>query len=206
MGPQPSQQLALPQPSQQLALNQPTQQLKQPSAWQQLSLPQPSKQLALPQPPQQPASAQPHQQLSLPPPQALALEYNPRGEIRKNIEIREIDRKRIILENDMKRLQRRNDKFIQEGKGLRELYQKLCVCKDEKFQKIVLGLSDREIFRICQCVYSYLEELKVKNDDGFNEYIKLDTNIKHHMCNVVYGDNSMKECRKFLGGDENGND
>ena len=105
----------------------------------------------------------------------------------------------------MKRLQRRNDKFIQEGKGLRELYQKLCVCKDEKFQKIVLGLSDREIFRICQCVYSYLEGLKVKNDDGFNEYIKLDTNIKHHMCNVVYGDNSMKERRKFLGSDENGN-
>merc|ERR1711867_289340 len=131
--PQQAGQLALPQPSQQLALNQPPQQL---------ALPQPSQQLALPQPPQQPASAQPHQQLSLPPPQALALEYNPRGEKRKNIEIREIDRKRIILENDMKRLQRKNDKFIQEGKGLRGLYQKMCVCKDEKFQKIVLGLSD----------------------------------------------------------------
>ena len=74
------------------------------------------------QPPQYQALPQPLQVPALPAPQQpLAIAYNPRGEKRKNTEIREEDRQRIILDDDRTdSVKRKSDG--DDGKGEKEAY------------------------------------------------------------------------------------
>merc|ERR1711867_374210 len=105
--PQEAQHLTLPQPLQYPALPQP-QQVLDPSPQYQ-ALPQPQRVLApsqLRQAPQFYALPQPIQQHALAQ-QPLGIAYNQRGGKRKNNEIREEDRKRIILENNVKQIKRK---------------------------------------------------------------------------------------------------
>ena len=152
---------ALPTPAHQqpVFIQPPSQQYALAQHPQQLALPQPLQQLALPPPPQQFALPQPNQQQALPPPQKnLAIEYIPRGEKRKNTQIREEDRKRITLENDVKNIQRGIKEDVQMGRGYMKLYNKVKNCDDdENLQKVMLGLSDKHIWRIQNCVFCYLD-------------------------------------------------
>ena len=68
-----------------------------------------------------------------------AIEYNPRGEKRKNTEVREEDRKRIILENDIKQIKRDTRENVQIGGGYEKLYDIAKNCDDEILQKIYDG-------------------------------------------------------------------
>ena len=126
---QPSYKPSLPAPAHQqpLFIQPPSQQYASP---QQLTLPQPPQYPPLAQPPQYPALAQPPQYPALPQPpkypalppppqqpiipapqQPLAIDYNPRGEKRMNADVREEEKKKIILDDD------RTDSVKRKGDG-----------------------------------------------------------------------------------------
>ena len=197
----PSRQHPLPRQPQQQALPRQYPVVPQPRGLAQAQPPQysalpqpPSQQPALPQPNQYPALPQPSQYPALPQPQQVpAIEYNPRGEKRKNTEVREEDRKRIILENDLNILQRKNDRFIQLGRGYEKLYNIVKDCDDCNLQNVMLVLSEKDICRICNCiekVQRYIEKEDVDED------LKLCVN---DLASKRY---TVKEKKKFLGSDK----
>ena len=128
----------------------------------------------------------------------MAIEYNPRGEKRKNTQIREEDRKRIILENEVEQIKRDIKEDVQMGRGYEILYDKVKNCDDEYLQKFMLSLSDDDIDRICKCVGNYLNgSLRIENEI-VRKIVEEDKYIKNDMVDVTSGRYSFDKIKNFL--------
>jgi len=129
----------------------------------------------------------------------LAIEYNPRGEKRKNPQIREEDRKRILLENDVKNIQRGIKEDVQMGRGYMKLYNKVKNCDDdENLQKVMLGLSDKDIWRIQNCVFCYLDGSLDIGSEKFRNLVDEDEYMRKDMMDLVNSRYTIKEKKNFL--------
>ena len=128
-----------------------------------------------------------------------AIEYNPRGEKRKNTEKREEDRKRINLENDIKEIKRENIDFVQQGRGLKKLYNIVKDCDGYNLRNVMMGLSEDDMYRICVCVREYLSgNLDVGSDNTMRLILDGDRYINTDLIDFASGRYTTEEKKKFL--------
>ena len=126
-----------------------------------------------------------------------AIEYNPRGEKRKNTEVREEDRKRIILENDIKQIKRDIKENVQIGRGYEKLNDIAKNFDDEILHKFMMGLSEDDMYRICNCICFYLSG-KIDVDENIRKVVDEDEHLRKDMVDVASRTYSFEKKKNFL--------
>merc|ERR1712121_179521 len=176
---------------------------------QQLALPQPQQQLALPQP----------QQLALPPPQQhLAIDYDPRGVKRINVDSRIGDRKKVLLEDERtdavkrkrederrnieRKIRKLDDEaieYMQKGSGVLSLLNKLKSSTHDSNGFVDLLLSNNEVKKICECIECYLDG-EFEFDDEYGEHFdrEMQEDFRINMGELINERRSLQSKRNFL--------
>merc|ERR1712033_92491 len=176
---------------------------------QQLALPQPQQQLALPQP----------QQLALPSPQQhLAIDYDPRGVKRQNVDVRVGDRKKILLEDErtdavkrkrenirrnieskIRKLNEEAKEYTQKGSGVLSLLNKLKSSTHDSNGFVDLLLSNNKVKKICECIECYLDG-EFEFDDEYGEHVdrEMQEDFRINMEELIDERRSLQSKRNFL--------
>merc|ERR1712121_244095 len=176
---------------------------------QQMGLPQPQQQLALPQP----------QQLALPPPQQhLAIDYDPRGVKRINVDSRIGDRKKVLLEDERtdavkrkrederrnieRKIRKLDDEaieYMQKGSGVLSLLNKLKSSTHDSNGFVDLLLSNNEVKKICECIECYLDG-EFEFDDEYGEHfdMEMQEDFRINMEELIDERRSLQSKRNFF--------
>ena len=199
----------------------------------------PQQQLALPQPHQQPALRQHalvdnqnlhtqvalppityQQQLALPQPQQhLAIDYDPRGVKRINVDSRIGDRKKVLLEDERtdavkrkrenirrnieRKIRKLDDEatdYMQTGEGYSKLSEKIEDAGYYSNKWVNLFLNDEEIEDICASVQVFLDG-QMKFDDEIQHDIDVtlqDSDLRRNMDEIIDEKYQIEEKREFL--------
>ena len=127
-----------------------------------------------------------------------AIEYNPRGEKRKNTEIREVDRKRIILESDIKEFKRDTKEKDQIGRGLKKLYGKVKDCDYYNLQNVMMGLSEDCVDSISCCIKLYLNGYIDIEDEQIRKGVDERKYMNKDLIDFASNRYSFEEKKNFL--------
>ena len=139
-----------------------------------------------------------------------AIEYNPRGEKRKNTEGREEDRKRIILENDIKKSKRNIEKKDQIGRGLKKLYGKVKDCdaynlrnvmtglSEDNLKNVMMGLSEDCVDSISCCIKLYLNGYIDIEDEQIRKGVDERKYMNKDLIDFASNRYSFEEKKNFL--------
>ena len=83
-------------------------------------------------------------------------------------------------------------------RGYVKLYKKLRYCDDENLHTVMLGLSENDINRICDCICQYLiGNLKVETDNMCH-ILDVDRYINKDLIDLVSDRYTIEEKRNFL--------
>ena len=115
-----------------------------------------------------------------------------------NTEKREGDRKRINLENDIKEIKRKNMGKVQIGRGFEKLYGKVKDCDAYNLQNVMMGLSEDDMYRICNCIQLYLNGEIDIDDENIRKVVDEDEYLLKDMVDVASRRYTIEEKKKFL--------
>ena len=127
-----------------------------------------------------------------------AIEYNPRGEKRKNTEKREEDRKRINLENDIKEIRRKNMGKVQIGRGFEKLYGKVKDCDAYNLQNVMMGLSEDDVYSILCCIKLYLNGSIDIEDENIRKVVDEKEYMNKDLIDFASNRYSFEKQKNFL--------
>ena len=102
------------------------------------------------------------------------------------------------MENDIKEIKRKNENKIQIGRGYERLYDIAKNCDDEILQKFMKGLSEDDMYRICNCICFYLNGKIHIEDENLRKVVDEDEHLRKDMVDVASRTYLFEKKKNFL--------